>query len=51
MNLKPVTVAVKSSVPSMGVKVSWNTPRLTTVLPVTEFVEDIPHAMANEDLE
>ena len=23
----------------MGVKVSWNTPRLTTVLPVTEFVK------------
>src|SRR5215218_922487 len=35
---KPTTECLKSSVPSMRLKKSWNTPRLTTVLPVTEFV-------------
>src|SRR3954466_10167562 len=35
---KPTSEWVKSSVPSIRVKTCWNTPRLTTVLLVTELV-------------
>ena len=38
LEIEPLTVWMNSSVPSMRVKNSWNTPRLTTSLPVTEFV-------------